>query len=656
MENQNLAYRPDIDGLRAIAVIAVVLSHAFPDFLPGGFVGVDIFFVISGFLITTILVKEMETQRFSVAAFYGRRIRRLFPALALVTACCLIAGYCLLLEDEYRQLGWHAAAGAGFVANIALWAETGYFERAADLKPLLHLWSLGVEEQFYVLWPLLMALALKARNRLQTLAIGLLFLSFGINLITSGTDPNSAFFLPHTRFWELLTGAVLAIAMKAGQSYPQPLESNTKKRFVFEAVAVFGIALIFLSLVVTNPSDAFPGWLALLPVMGTACLIAAGPQTWMANRLLSTRLLVWIGLISYPLYLWHWPLLSLSRIILGEEPSAWMRLLLVGSAILLAIATYRLLELPLRKAACNAHARHRLTVLLAATMGFLLLAGIMAHQRIPQERLHRISHEISAAARDWYYPGDAKAKFEGTYRSSVLFFGDSYIQQLYPRIEHLYRKSTPDRGARFHTAGGCTPIPGVTRLIHGDCGSFVERGFGVASAPDIKKIVIGGSWIGMITRGDYVDQINPRDGKLDLSDETTLTSVLNRLEQRVGELVRNGKEVFIVLNPPGGQLASPESQYLARLSATGQLQGKSVTIEAHQLRTGAINSRLRTLAERAGAGIIDPAAWICSEHTCQYTDSNGIPYFKDSSHLRASFIRWQLKALDHLVATPDTAP
>jgi len=654
MENHNLAYRPDIDGLRAIAVIAVVLSHAFPDFLPGGFVGVDIFFVISGFLITTILVKEMETQRFSVAAFYGRRIRRLFPALTLVMACCLIAGYCLLLEDEYRQLGWHAAAGAGFVANIALWAETGYFERAADLKPLLHLWSLGVEEQFYVLWPLLVALTMKARNRLQTLAIGLLILSFSINLITSHSDPNTAFFLPHTRFWELLSGAVLAIAMKAVQSPPK-YESTTKKRFASEVIAVFGIALIFLSLVITKPSDAFPGWLALLPSIGAASLIAAGPRTWIANRLLSLRLLVWIGLISYPLYLWHWPLLSFSRIVLGEQPSTWTRFLAVGIAIVLATATYRLIELPLRGGTVHAQSRHRVTATLAATIGFLLLAGLMTHQRIPKERLHRISQEIKLAAKDWYYPGNNKAIFSGVSQETVLFFGDSFIQQYYPRIELLYRQSEPFKGVRFHALGGCAPLPGVIRRTQQYCRSFFEQGMAIAEDAKVTTVVIGASWIGMDVWKDYVDLSTPKEKALDLSNDDTRSDIWGRLEQKTRELIRKGKTVVLLLNPPGGPLASPESQYKARISPSAILQVKSIPIEEHYKRTGAINDQIRTLAKNTGAQIVDPAEWICSDDLCRFTDENGNPYFKDSTHFRASYIRWQLKAFDHLLANPESA-
>jgi len=201
------AYRPDIDGLRALAVLAVVLFHAFPSLLPGGFIGVDIFFIISGFLIGSIIMGEMEQQRFSFARFYGRRVKRIFPALALVMASCLVAGWFVLFADEFKMLGRHLVAGAGFISNLLLWSEVGYFDTAADTKPLLHLWSLGIEEQFYIFWPILLMLAQRWRQRAWLWALVLGGLSFLLNVALVQRYPSATFYSPASRVWELLMAA-----------------------------------------------------------------------------------------------------------------------------------------------------------------------------------------------------------------------------------------------------------------------------------------------------------------------------------------------------------------------------------------------------------------------------------------------------------------
>ena len=203
-------YRPDIDGLRAVAVLSVVVYHAFPSWLKGGFVGVDIFFVISGFLISTIIFSSLERDSFSFYDFYSRRIRRIFPALLVVLIACYAFGWSALLADEYKQLGKHIAAGAGFVSNLILWSESGYFDIAAETKPLLHLWSLGIEEQFYIAWPVLLWAAWKKKFNLFTISLALFFVSFGLNLSKYRVDGVADFYSPQTRFWELLAGSLLA--------------------------------------------------------------------------------------------------------------------------------------------------------------------------------------------------------------------------------------------------------------------------------------------------------------------------------------------------------------------------------------------------------------------------------------------------------------
>lgn len=344
----HLAYRRDIDGLRAIAVLAVVVFHAFPSALRGGFIGVDIFFVISGFLISSILLRELEAGSFSFAHFYARRVKRIFPALILVMAACLAFGWLALFPDEYQQLGKHVVGGAGFAANFFYWAQVGYFDTAAETKPLLHLWSLGIEEQFYIVWPVILLLVWKFKPKLSAvLAVaGLLALvSFGLNIGTIAGNATAAFYNPGSRAWELLLGAGLAClyAKRAGaadQVQPSAMVANL--------LAWTGVLLLAAGLALITRKSQFPGWWALLPSLGAVCLIGAGPQAWFNRIVLSNRVMVWVGLISYPLYLWHWPLLSFAQIVESREPAPALRAGVVLLAVLLAWLTYRVLERPLR--------------------------------------------------------------------------------------------------------------------------------------------------------------------------------------------------------------------------------------------------------------------------------------------------------------------
>ena len=335
------SYRPDIDGLRAVAVLAVVIFHAFPAWLPGGFVGVDVFFVISGYLITGIIAGEIQRNQFSVARFYARRVLRIFPALLLVLASCLAFGWLVLLKDEYQELGKHTLAGAAFVQNLMLWSESSYFAMPAELKVLLHLWSLGIEEQFYIFWPLILLLAFRLKLRLGIVVVALGCLSFALNLYEVQRDLTADFYSPMTRVWELLVGAWLAV--KA-----QDPNARTLSPQLANGLSVLGGIAIALSLWLINRDLAFPGYWAVLPVFGSACLLATGATSWLGKVAFSNKLMVWVGLLSYPLYLWHWPLLTFAKTLENGTPRFTIRLLLVGLAVVLAWLTYRLVERPLR--------------------------------------------------------------------------------------------------------------------------------------------------------------------------------------------------------------------------------------------------------------------------------------------------------------------
>lgn len=353
--NPHPAYRPDIDGLRAIAICLVVLFHATPSQPSGGFIGVDIFFIISGFLISSIIYKGLEQGSFNYTDFYVRRIKRIFPALILVLSGCLIFGWFILLDDEYKSLGKHVAGGGGFISNFILWGESGYFDTTAAHKPLLNLWSLGIEEQFYIAWPLLLVM-LSKRTTPIFLAVSLLALfSFISNLWLINSRPIAAFYFPLTRFWELILGSMLAyvtlfhgglIAFVLTRTQTQGNHLAGIQKKLSEASAILGVVLIIAACTLIDKDRAFPGWWALLPTMGAILLITAGPQAWFNRKVLSHRILVYIGLISYPLYLWHWPILSFANIVSYGMPQPWIRLCAVAVSILLAWLTYKLIEKP----------------------------------------------------------------------------------------------------------------------------------------------------------------------------------------------------------------------------------------------------------------------------------------------------------------------
>ena len=335
-------YRADIEGLRALAVLSVVIFHAFPRRLAGGFIGVDIFFVISGFLISTIILGNLHNGSFSYLAFYERRIRRLFPALILVLLACLGLGWFGLLAGEFQQVGRHILGGIGFVSNLVLWHEAGYdyFNTASASKPLIHLWSLAIEEQFYIVWPLLLVLLCKHRWNFFWVACSIAVVSFSFNVLSFPAHAQAAFYSPVSRCWELMIGGVLAHALMH--------KADSMAKYA-NAQSILGLILVVAGLVFINKERAFPGWWALLPTAGAALLISAGSQAWLNRTVLSSPVAVWFGKISYPLYLWHWPLLSMATLWNHQEtPESPVRLGLVLLAIALAWLTCRFVEWPIR--------------------------------------------------------------------------------------------------------------------------------------------------------------------------------------------------------------------------------------------------------------------------------------------------------------------
>lgn len=475
-----MKYRAEIDGLRALAILPVVAFHAGISRLPGGFTGVDVFFVISGFLITTIILADLGagqdggngtgngTGRFSILEFYKRRILRILPALAVVLAAVVLLSWWLMLPIEFRATGKSVLATALFLSNVYFWKTSGYFATAAELKPLLHTWSLAVEEQFYVFFPLLLALVARLARRRIPLVIALLSaLSFLACVIVTPRDPNSAFFLLPTRIWELGLGALIA----AGAA---PRVTGAAFR---AALAWAGVALIALGVLILSEESAFPGWNALYPVLGAGLVIAYGAGT-SAGRVLSARPLVHVGRISYSLYLWHWPVIVFAKMA-HEGPLGPLDVAgVIALSFLLADLSWRFVERPFRAADFRLMPAPRVVAGGVACLGaFLGLGGLIAvtgaHWRhYPPEVLTLAAYSDYENSADYDYqfvsdPGCAVSGYtNGAHfdqdrclklvpgKPNYLVLGDSHARALWRAISLAY----PEDNFINASISGCRPV------------------------------------------------------------------------------------------------------------------------------------------------------------------------------------------------------
>lgn len=647
-----LGYRADIDGLRGVAVLAVVLFHAYPSWAKGGFIGVDVFFVISGYLITRIIRNELEQGAFSIIGFYARRIRRIFPALLLVLGVCLVGGAMVMLATEYRQLARHVVAGVLFVPNLALLRELGnYFSGSAEEKPLLHLWSLGVEEQFYLLWPVLLLAITRLKFNLPACIIGIVLVSFACNLYWSVESPREAFFSPLGRFHELLVGALLACL-------PTPALPRMRS-----TLSLAGATLILLGFMLINSKRVFPGAWVLLPVAGTALLIVDQAESTVVTRLLASRPLVWVGLISYPLYLWHWPLLSFARLIEGGAPGRYVRTFCVVLSVGLAWLTYRFIEIPIRRPRARRWHMAQVPALcvLALSLGAV---GFWVYQRggFP-ERLPQLTEyqngvvpdvEALGAAVGSRCPGaPASINCIGaqTMADKILVIGDSHSRPIAKGlIEEIAVMNQPAIVAFSEgTSGGCYPLLHVESYDVFGGSRRCQPGFDNIYAwavqdSTVKVVVIAARWAsrvgkatgfgrvedgGQFSRGAYIYT----DGPLQVTDNDQVFTF--GLQATLVALERAGKRVvFLHQVPEFGfypPFCGPRPVPIIGWRGSGDCTLPQNVVDERQAAYRHLLAPIQ--ARHPSLKVVDPRPLICDAAQCAMVGSKGRFLYRDDDHL-----------------------
>jgi peptidoglycan/LPS O-acetylase OafA/YrhL len=625
-------YRPDIDGLRAVAVVSVVGFHAFPNAVKGGFIGVDIFFVISGYLISGIIFSNLERGSFSVIDFYNRRIRRIFPALIVVMAASLIFGGVALFSDEYRELGKQIVARAGFLANIALFRESGYFDTAAETKPMLHLWSLAVEEQFYIFWPLMLCVVRKYNWSFLSITGALAVLSFAVNLYLLSWRPSAAFYWPISRFWELMIGGVLAYA---ALHRPEFIHRRSN------AQSIIGVALLAIGLLAINKDTPFPGGWTLLPTVGSALLISAGSAAWFNKYVLSNKVMVWVGLISYPLYLWHWPLLSFANILSGNSPSNALILCAVALAFLFAWMTYQLLEKKIR------FSRNRYTaIILFATLAIVgIVAGqVYARGGFPQRAIaERFKFSVAdqiVFERSRVSDGSCTALngmkllpeevcLSNSSAPRVMFTGDSHAVSLYGAV---YAKQV--QVDSIMVAGfGCPFYPNLdytpeNKLFYGNNCTAISN--------DVLKIAINSKSIETVVLSNVVPFYGTESAnkqsvyRLNGHPLTKKEAFEVGTESFVSSLLKAGKKVVFVVDVP--HLKADPRFCVERLSFWPPRQCEDTADENYAKRKAYLDAVAELKGRFAGLEVFDPTSEFCHDGWCNFAEKENMLY-SDDHHL-----------------------
>lgn len=640
-------YRADIDGLRAIAIFLVVGFHAFPDRFRGGFIGVDIFFVISGFLISALLFNRLHAGNFSFINFFARRIKRLFPSLLAVLTACLVFGWFAVFPDEYALLGKHTLSGAAYISNLTLWAEAGYFDAASENKPLMHLWSLGVEEQFYLAFPVLLWLIWKfARLRL---ALILLFAvaSYFYGATLLGTDVAGAYFSPFSRFWELMLGSALAYIQFRRETCIRNIQ-HSAANIRANLASALGAAILILATISTTKHTPFPGFRALLPTLGTALLLWAGPVGCVNRWVLSLRPVIGLGLISYPLYLWHWPLISFASVIESGAPPAEVRIVLVLAAVALAWLSYALLERPAR---FGPRSRFFPVWLLLFSCGLGAVGYWIDHRgglpdrsiaHLYRDNRHELARTASRDAACLAYLERTAPRFDYCRRhdvgarETVALIGDSHAHAAFPGMARMLQ----DEG--YNTVmlanSSCPPFPGAehgaTPALREECAQRTRQLLdALLTRPDIRRVVIFTRGPVYLTGKEFqAREVQPRL----LIEPERFSASLQHLTRL---LTGAGKQAFYITeNPEMPILPSRCIQRPFRMTTS------ECTMSAVMARERQANY-LDLVSKIQGLHVFSTLDLFCPDGVCRFMSPDGELLYADADHLSTAGSRFQAEAL-----------
>ena len=636
-----MEYRREIDGLRALAVLPVILFHAGFDAFSGGFVGVDVFFVISGYLITTILLAEIEQGTFSILKFYERRARRILPALFFVMLVCIPFAWVWLLPDDMKDFSRSLVAVSICAANVLFWLQGGYFDADAEIKPLVHTWSLAVEEQFYLAFPIFLMLCGRVRKRWRLIVLTALFVvSLALAQWGAYAKPFASFFLLPTRGWELLLGVFTAVYLR---------DTNRGKfsRGWSEAIGTVGLVLILYSVFTFTKSTPFPGLYALVPTVGAVLVILFATQATTVGRLVANRAFAGVGLISYSAYLWHQPLFAFARQRSLREPDLLVFTLLSGASLLLAYVTWRWIETPFRRKGSVNNSRFSRYATISTgcfiTLGLIGWAtdgdhgGRSSIRNIARVRERiTVNHELSSACeRDG---GDSPSCATGK-TPEVLVWGDSYAMHL---VQGLVA-SNPDIKLVQKTASFCGPFLDIApisakygRSWAGECIRRNDRVFEyLKNSPSIKYVVMSSLFAQFVGRDATV---LTRDGAVVSGQQVSLEAMLATIN-RVKEL----EKVPVVFSP-----TPQDGDNIGRCLMKAKLFSVDsgvcdVRVSASQTRQAEIWDALRKI--EAVAPVVWLADALCSTDVCRAA-IDGVIVYRDKGHLSDEGSAYVGKRLD----------
>lgn len=640
-----MKYRPEIDGLRTVAVLPVILFHAGASVFSGGYVGVDVFFVISGYLITTILISELAEERFSILRFYERRARRILPALCVVLLACLPFAYFWMLPKEFEDFAQSLMAVVIFASNILFWRESGYFAPAAENKPLLHTWSLAVEEQYYLFFPLLLWLLWRfGRNPTFAVVCIMAALSLAVSQWGSRAFPSANFYLIPTRAWELFAGSICAFIL-AGT---RPLETTLLRQILSGA----GLTLIVGSIFVYDANTPFPSLYALVPVAGSMLIILhAAPGTAVA-RLLSTRSFVGIGLISYSAYLWHQPLFAFARlrdVTSGHPPQALM-FVLAALSLVLAWATWAFVEQPFRRKT-GRWLDTRLQVFGASCLAGATIMGLgyagYVNRGFP-ERLNASARAALSAPRgdssgcyDLMSAADiragARCGFGATgVAPSIAVIGDSHASRMTDALGEVF--AAYGRGALAFNGGWCAPMMdfGTTNPNkRPECRDEINAAFAqVFADPDLTDVVLIAQWPNYTLGYRFGDN---RLAAYTFGDARNTDIARNpdyveaALDHTLARLTEAGKTVVIMSTVPEYRYDVPSILAKRQMFDAG-FSGLGLSLADYRTRNAEVTPILEGLTRKYNVPLIDGAAPFCGGAACRSHTDEGLPLYEDSNH------------------------